>query len=325
MRQARKIKKSAIKRLKTIHYQGHKMPFAELSGLVAALCWTVSSLMAPKLIERFGTMRFNTFRIITASTVLLLISAITQSFDASLWQHKNSIILSGILGIFLGDTCLFSAVHRLGPRRAGILFATNAPISILLSWLFLNERLSLWQLFACGLVLSGVVIAILFGKRQQTHKWEQTKGRLSIGILMSLGGALGQASGALLSKPALLDGADPIAVSALRVSTGAIALVVAYSFYYRHRLPNSATPFNLLTSKDFLGLATIAIVGMVTGMSILVWGIGHADIGLVTTLSATVPVLILPGLWITTKQRPSGGAWLGAILVVMGASLIILH
>ncbi|WP_133012343.1 DMT family transporter [Marinomonas flavescens] len=301
------------------------MPFAELSGLVAALCWTISSLLAPKLIQRFGTMRFNTFRIVTASAILLFISVITHRFDPSLWAHKNSIMLSGILGIFLGDTCLFSAVHRLGPRRAGILFATNAPIAILLSWLFLNESLTLWQLFACALVLIGVVIAILFGKRQQTHDWEQTKGRLSVGILMALGGALGQASGALLSKPALLDGADPIAVSALRVSTAAIALILAYGLYYRHHLPVSATPFQNLTSKDFMGLATIAVVGMVIGMSVLVWGIGHADVGLVTTLSATVPVLILPGLWITTRQRPSGGAWLGASLVVMGAALIILH
>lgn len=301
------------------------MPFAELSGLVAALCWTISSLMAPRLIGRFGTMRFNTFRIITASTILILVSLLTQRFDPSLWDHKNSIMLSGILGIFLGDTCLFSAVHRLGPRRAGILFATNAPISILLSWLFLNETLTLWQLFACGLVLTGVVIAILFGKRTQAHDWEQTKGRLSVGILMALGGALGQASGALLSKPALLDGADPIAVSALRVSTGAIALALAYGLYYRHRLPATALSFQQLTYKDALGLITIAIVGMVIGMSVLVWGIGHSDVGLVTTLSATVPVLILPGLWITTRQIPSFGAWLGAILVVLGASLIILH
>ncbi|MEL0613964.1 DMT family transporter [Marinomonas arenicola] len=301
------------------------MPFAELSGLVAALCWTISSLMAPRLIGRFGTMRFNTFRILTASTVLLCVSLLTQRFNLSLWEHKNSVMLSGILGIFLGDTCLFSAVHRLGPRRAGILFATNAPISILLSWLFLNETLILWQLFACGLVLTGVVIAILFGKRTQSHDREQTKGRLSVGILMALGGALGQASGALLSKPALLDGADPIAVSALRVSTGAIALALAYGLYYRHRLPATALSFQQLTYKDALGLMTIAIVGMVIGMSVLVWGIGHADVGLVTTLSATVPVLILPGLWITTRQIPSFGAWLGAILVVIGASLIILH
>lgn len=304
---------------------GKFMPLAELSGLVAALCWTISSLMAPGLIQRFGTMRFNTVRIMIASVILLFISLVTQRFNASLWLHVDLIILSGVLGIFLGDTMLFTAVHRLGPRRTGVIFATNAPMSILLGWLFLNEHLSLNQLFACGLVLSGVVIAILFGKRQSLHAWEQTKGKLSIGILMALGGALGQASGALLSKPALLDGADPIAVSALRVTTGAVALMLAYGLFYRHRQPEHAIPFSQLTRQDFIGIAALATIGMVIGMSVLVWGVGNANVGIVTTLSAVVPVLILPGLWITTGQRPTFGAWLGAILVVTGAALIILH
>ncbi|MDE8604280.1 DMT family transporter [Marinomonas sp. RSW2] len=301
------------------------MPLAELSGLVAALCWTISSLMAPGLIQRFGTMRFNTMRIMIASAILLLICLVTQRFNASLWQHADLIMLSGVLGIFLGDTMLFTAVHRLGPRRTGVIFATNAPMSILLGWLFLNEHLSLNQLFACGLVLSGVVIAILFGKRHSLHAWEQTKGKLSIGILMALGGALGQASGALLSKPALLDGADPIAVSALRVTTGAVALMLAYGLFYRHRQPEHAIAFSQLTRQDFIGITALATIGMVIGMSVLVWGVGNANVGIVTTLSAVVPVLILPGLWITTSQRPTFGAWLGAILVVTGAALIILH
>jgi drug/metabolite transporter (DMT)-like permease len=304
---------------------GKFMPLAELSGLVAALCWTISSLMAPGLIQRFGTMRFNTVRIMIASVILLFISLVTQRFNASLWLHVDLIILSGVLGIFLGDTMLFTAVHRLGPRRTGVIFATNAPMSILLGWLFLNEHLSLNQLFACGLVLSGVIIAILFGKRQSLHAWEQTKGKLSVGILMALGGALGQASGALLSKPALLDGADPIAVSALRVTTGAVALMLAYGLFYRHRQPEHAIPFSQLTRQDFIGITALATIGMVIGMSVLVWGVGNANVGIVTTLSAVVPVLILPGLWITTGQRPTFGAWLGAILVVTGAALIILH
>lgn len=300
------------------------MPFAELSGLVAALCWTISSLMAPRLIERFGTMLFNTVRIVIASVILLLICLVTQRFSLALWQHAEIIMLSGLLGIFIGDTMLFSAVHRLGPRRTGVLFATNAPMSILLGWLFLGENLSFSQLFACSLVLTGVVIAILFGRRNSLHAWEQTKGKLSIGILLALGAALGQASGALLSKPALLDGADPIAVSALRVGTGALALVLVYSLFYRHKRPVGAIPFGQLTRVDFIGIATLATIGMVIGMSVLVWGVGNANVGIVTTLSAVVPVLILPGLWLTTGQRPALGAWVGAFFVVAGAALIIL-
>lgn len=300
------------------------MPFVELSGLAAALCWTITSLMAPALVSQFGSMRFNTVRIAMASLALLAISLVGQLFDQVIWNHSGQLLLSGLAGIFIGDSMLFSAVHRLGPRRTGVLFATNAPMSIGLSWLFLGESLNLMELLACALVILGVCIAILFGKRQQQlHEWESTRGKLSVGIMMGLGGALGQASGALLSKPALLAGADAIAVSTVRVTCGAIALLLAYFIYYR-KLNNSGLPaLSAIPVALYMRLALMTIIGMVIGMSLLVWGIGKGQVGIVTTLSATVPVLVLPGLWITTGQRPAIGAWIGAVLVVVGAGLII--
>ncbi|WCN11976.1 EamA family transporter [Marinomonas mediterranea] len=299
------------------------MILAELSGLIAALCWTVTSLMAPSLIKQFGTSRFNAGRIFIASVILIFLCVIQQRFSSTLWDYALPLALSGFVGIFLGDTMLFNAVHRLGPRRAGVLFATNAPVSILLSWLFLSETLSLLELLACAIVLLGVIIAILFGKRGASHEWEQTKGRLWVGILLAFGGAVGQASGALLAKPALLAGVDPFAVSAFRVTVGALALLLVFFVYNRPRLSPELRPLRDIPVSHFFKLAGMATLGMVTGMSILVWGIGNANVGIVMTLSATVPVLVLPGLWLTTKIRPAVGAWVGAIFVVIGAALII--
>ena len=48
---------------------------------------------------------------------------------------------SGLIGIFLGDTLLFFALRRLGPRRTGALFAMNAPMAALLGWAVLGEAL----------------------------------------------------------------------------------------------------------------------------------------------------------------------------------------
>lgn len=301
------------------------MPFAELSGLIAALCWTLSSLLAPRLIEVMGTFRFNTFRI-TIAAILLCATSMWRlvSWD-SLADYLPLLILSGVIGIFIGDNCLFSAVNRIGPRRAGILFAMNAPFSILLAWIFLDETLSLIELICCGVVLIGVIIAILFGKRGQTHVWEETKGSLGLAVTIALIAALCQASGALLAKPALLAGIDPIVASATRVGASAISLLIAYRLYFAKRIPQSYIALQQYPLTLWLRLVVVATIGMVVGMSVLVWGVANADVGLVTTLSATVPVLILPGLWLTTKQRPAPGAWLGAFLVVLGAMGIILH
>ncbi|SBT16071.1 EamA-like transporter family protein [Marinomonas gallaica] len=301
------------------------MPFAELSGLVAALCWTISSLMAPRLIESMGTFRFNTCRITLAAILLCSISLWRFVSWDTLGDYLPLLILSGVIGIFIGDNCLFSAVNRIGPRRAGILFAMNAPFSILLAWLFLDETLSIVELLCCGVVLIGVMIAILFGKRGQTHAWESTKGSLGLAVSIALIAALCQASGALLAKPALLAGVDPVVASAARVGASALCLLITYRLYFSKRMPQGNTPLQQFPLNLWLRLAVVATIGMVIGMSVLVWGVANADVGLVTTLSATVPVLILPGLWLTTKQRPAPGAWLGALLVVSGAMGIILH
>lgn len=319
------------------------MALVELSGLIAALCWTISSLMAPKLVTEFGTLRFNMVRITLASCTLLSITLLFQSFSSAIWQYSGLLILSGLIGIFIGDTCLFSAVARLGPRRTGVLFATNAPMSIVLAWFIFAETLSLIELFACSLVTLGAIVAILYGKNknaQQNSKaayLEATNGSLLFGICIALIAAFCQVSGALLSKPALLEGADPIAVSAIRVTSAAIALLCTYG-YRTWRTKSSTLPQQPSNSQavnpphikrlrdisltSYLRVFTMAILGMVIGMSVLVWGIGHGNIGIVTTLSATVPVLVLPALWITTGQRPAIGAWAGAILVVLGAGMI---
>ncbi len=301
------------------------MVLAELSGLVAALCWTISSLVAPRLISQLGAFRFNTLRISFAALVLCFISLWRINSAGVLADFLWPLILSGLLGILIGDSFLFNSVHRLGPRRAGVLFAMNAPFSILLAWLFLDEVLSLTELMFCGVVLLGVVIAILFGKKGQTHEWETTKGSLGVGIFMALMAALCQASGALIAKPALLAGVDPMVASAVRVSTGAAGLLLAYFLYFKPRPNKALAPLSSFPITVWLRLALVATVGMVIGMSVLVWGVGNANVGLVTTLSATVPVLILPGLWLTTKQVPALGAWIGAFFVVGGAFGIILN
>lgn len=54
-------------------------------------------------------------------------------------------------------------------------------------------------------------------------------------------------------------------------------------------------------------------------MTLLVFALSG---GIVSTLSATSPVIILPLIWLRTGQRPSAGAWVGALIVIVGMGLI---
>ena len=60
-------------------------------------------------------------------------------------------------------------------------------------------------------------------------------------------------------------------------------------------------------------------------MTLLLFALSGGNVGIVSTLSATSPVIILPMLWLKTGERPAGGAWVGAALVVIGMGFIFLR
>lgn len=233
-------------------------------------------------------------------------------------EALSSLLLSGFIGIFVGDTLLFTCLNRLGPRRSGILFALNAPIAALLAWAVLGEQLPASAIAGIGLTLSGVLLAILFGKRKaQLHEWESVKGPLWLGVLFGLLAALSQAVGSLIARPVMATGIDPLAASMLRVGVAALCLTALTM------LPIEAVrPRGPMTRSLFLQTAFTGIIALAFGMTLLLFALSGGKVGIVSTLSATTPVIILPLLWLRTREVPAPGAWAGAALVVAGMALM---
>ena len=73
-------------------------------------------------------------------------------------------MLSGLVRIFLGDTSLFGSLKRLVPSRAVVVFALHAPITVIMGWFLLGEHLEVFTLIGCGIITTGVIIAILTAK-----------------------------------------------------------------------------------------------------------------------------------------------------------------
>ena len=57
-------------------------------------------------------------------------------------------------------------------------------------------------------------------------------------------------------------------------------------------------------------------------MTLFLYALQGSKTGIIATLSATSPVIILPLLWLRTGQRPSALSWCGAALAVIGLALI---
>ena len=295
------------------------MYIAECSALTAALCWSFGGLLSTTPARAFGALRFNRIRLGIVALILIFITFVTGSWRTLDLHSVLVLALSAMIGIFLGDTLLYAALKRLGPRRSGILFTTNAPITVIVGYFLLKESLPMATTIGCCLIMVGVLLAVFCGTTSsQKHAFEKVQGSLALGIGLGFLSALCQAISVLIARPVMASGVNAVAASALRVGIAALALNVIFLLHRRLRDPAAAP----LTWKLMWQTGMSGIVGMALGMTFLLFALAHGPAGLVSTLSATSPILILPILWIATRERPAPGAWVGAFLAVLGVAFI---
>lgn len=291
----------------------------EIAALAAATVWALTGLVSVTPARHLGAIAFNRLRMAMVFAMLAVWVTLTGTWDTLSGDAFWPLVWSGVIGIFLGDTALFLTMNRLGPRRTAILFSMNAPMSVVLGWIVLGEALSAVTLVGIVIAMAGVVLAIVFGKRKdQLHQWESVTGPLLVGVGLGLAAALCQSIGALIARPVMETGVvDPAAASAVRIGVAALCLTVLM------QVPAAAVrQANPLTWTIAGFTALSGFLAMALGMTFLLFALSGGEVGIVTTLSATTPAIMLPLLWWRTREMPAAGAWIGAALVVIGSALI---
>lgn len=296
------------------------MVVSATAALGAAFCWALGGMIAVEPARALGALAFGRLRMALVFLMVAALATVTGGWASLSESYALPLIVSGLVGIMAGDTALFACLRRLGPRRTGVIFATNAPMTVALGAWLLGEPLSSQRLAGFGLITGGVVLAVLFGKgRKSLHDWEAVRGPLWQGVLLGLAAALAQAGGVLMVKPVMAAGVDPFAAAAVRVGvavTGLLLMALLPLAVVRAQAPLS---WPMVVRTGVSGLT-----GMTVGMTLLLWALETGDAGLVATLAGTTPVVILPLLWWRTRERPGLGAWVGAALVVTGTALLFL-
>ncbi|PPR47458.1 MAG: hypothetical protein CFH19_00497 [Alphaproteobacteria bacterium MarineAlpha5_Bin9] len=290
-------------------------------ALIAAFCWSVSSLISADVSRELGGIGFNRLRLILVSIMLLIFTFFDNNWVTIKHEYIAIILISGIIGVLIGDTLLFIALQRIGPRRNNILFALAAPFTIILNIFILKENMNLLEFLGCIVVFIGVVLAITYGSNKKNeHRWEIIEGSIIYGIILGVLAALCQAIGIIMMKPILNNGADPIVSAALRTSVS--ALILSLSFLTNYKLFKDKTKY---TFKIFYKTTIAGFMGMALGMSLLLISLKYADAGIVATLSSTSPIIILFLIWLITKKIPTFGAWLGTIFAIAGTGMIFIN
>lgn len=287
---------------------------AVVLSLAAAAAFAASAMFIDSVSGRVGPLQLSRWQMSLAFLMTAAIVAVTggwQTLDLSmvLWLTASS-----ASGIMVGSLTYIATIQYTGPRISALLFTTASPFALALGFGFRGETVSLTQAAGVGLIVAGIALAVMGPKREEGAR---TPKPLWIGIGLGLVTSFAQALGSLLARPAMLAGADPVAAMVVRSGAGALFFIALLA------LP-ALRPVALPSRAEVRQIGLSALAGIVLGMSFLMAALARGDVGIVTTLSSTTPILILPMVWAVYRRIPGPMAWVGAALAVAGTALISL-
>ena len=289
-----------------------------LLAIGAAAIWSAVALSATRVVRYFGSYNYNLLRLL--GIIVFFFPYVYINWESLYFNQSifSAIVLSSIIGIIIGDTFLFVCLKRLGPRRQALLFSMQIPFTIILAEVFLQTLPSVTELIGCALIFSGILIAIQFNRTIPNDDLENIQGNKYTGLFAGIGLALCQSIGIILMKPALQT-TDPIIVSYLRVLVAAVIMFGSLFFIKNNQLWEKMKDIKVTLFSIFLGF-----MGMGVGMTMLIYALKYGNPGVISTLSSTMPIMIIPILWIVTKNYAGHLAVVGATLTCVGAGIIFL-
>lgn len=235
------------------------------------------------------------------------------------WKY---LIISGLFGFVFGDLCLFQAFVVIGARISMLLMALAPPMTALIGWIILGEKMTILSWIGMIVTLSGIALVVL--KRQVPDEAGNSPGKIRFsypvwGILLGLGGALGQATGLVLSKYGM-KGYDAFASSQIRVMAGIAGFVVLLTIMKQWK--NLARGLSNYKAVGHLSIG--AFFGPFLGVSFSLIAVQNTSTGIAATIMALVPVLIIPPSIILFKEKTNFKEILGALLAVSGVALFFI-
>src|SRR3954463_1072836 len=134
-----------------------------LAAFLSTILFSVSVICGHRSAKLIGGTEANFWRLTVASIML------------GVWSYSAGVglagaafpmfLISGIVGIGVGDVGLFQALPRLGSRLSLLVIqCLGAPLAALMEWLWLQTPLTTTQILWMVTILVGVGIALSPGK-----------------------------------------------------------------------------------------------------------------------------------------------------------------
>ena len=295
----------------------------ELISLAAVLGWTISALVFESAGKRIGSVPVNIIRLMMAALIISLINILrgTTPWPQGIGMTDTLWLLaSGFVGFFLGDLLLFRSYLIIGSRMAMLMMSLSPPISALLDRIVFGTRLAAGDGTGMALTMAGVALAVSGKGRIKSADKTAVSSRNArwIGLLLAFGGAAGQSGGMILGKLGMT-GHDPLGSTFIRTfggMAGFIPLILVTGALGR-------VIKGIEDKPAMLRLGIGAVAGPVLGVSAILLAMRYSPAGVVSAITAIVPITIIIPSIIFLKDKVTLREVLGAVVAVAGVVVLI--
>lgn len=302
------------------------------AAFLAAFFFALNATCANRSAQASGARVANLSRLVIAVVVLGAFAHLFGHGFAS--ASLGWFLLSGVIGMGLGDLGVYAALPLLGSRLTVLMTqCLAAPIAALGEWLWLGTRLTGSQILWGVVILAGVALALM------PSRASPPKVRVRpVGFLFGLVAAGGQGLGALVSRRGVTAAAgagEPVANVAFGLNATYYRVLAGLAFtvlwflvlHFLRRQASAARPEpRSAAARRQAGFWLLAngLVGPIAGVGCYQWALATTPSGLVLPIAATTPLLAIPIAYWLEGDRPSRRSFVGGVTAVTGCVALTL-
>lgn len=285
-----------------------------LAGLVAALAWTLASSLWRGLTTSLSALQLNGLKNAIACMALLPV-LVTLPWTGEV-AGLLLLLLSGGIGISLGDSFYLAALRRLGTRRTLTLESLSPLAAASGGLLVMGEQLSSQAWLGTVMVTVSVVLVARQQPPDATSRNDRSVREQVLGLTLALAAVICGVTGAAVSRTVLLStDLTPIQSASARLLGGLLLLLPWLRFqaaFPQPRPKRARWPRVLLAT----GLGTV--LGILLQQVVL----QQLPLGVGITLLSTAPVMALL-VARAEGDHPQTAGWLASGLAVVGVALAV--
>ncbi len=293
----------------------------EIAALATAFCWSFGSLFFTSGGREIGALNVNRIRLIFGVILLGLALLITEGWliqpDAPI-KNVGYLALSGLIGLVIGDSFLFTAMVLIGPRLTLLIFSLSPAIAALTAWIFMGETLELMAIAGIAVTLAGVIWVSVERPMKGVKQVNQISAK---GVILAFMGGAGQAVGIVFAKMGMADVIDPLAGTFIRMLASATIIWFISILTGKFAQTIQAMHNKRGAALSFGG----AVFGPFLGVTLSLLAVKYTEAGVAMAIMSIVPVLVIPWVMIFYKEKVSIRAFLGAVVAVAGVFILFLH